>query len=443
MNEKVLYYIWLSRCLPVGSSLAKRLLSDLGDAKKIYDLNQDEYLALGLGKGEIKRLCDKSLEDSEKVLTFCKKNNVGILTFEDPYYPERLKVIEDPPALFYFKGRLKLLDDYPCITMVGTRSCSERGFRHAYEVGFDAASCGAVIVNGLALGIDGACLEGALDAGGYAVGILGCGIDRIYPYGNKRLFEKLEASGLLLSEFQPFTEPLGANFPVRNRVLSGISLATVCFEAPLGSGALITAKHALQQGKRIYAVPGKPYDKTYEGPLDLIKNGANVFTEASDVLTEYSMSFPHRINLNKSRKANADTLDKLVAQYFKKDINPDEPVNRRFGKRLTEKKKQENEKKEFIPVNIPKEVKEPKETNTTANQSESNNAPQGFDPSSLSEPERKIYELLKIKGALTADEITNENLGLEDLLFSLTILEIYGVIEAAPGGKYRLCSHTN
>ena len=108
--------------------------------------------------------------------------------------------------------------------MVGTRSCSERGFRLAYETAFDAASKGAVIVNGLALGIDGACIAGALDANGYAVGILGCGIDRIYPQGNKDLFHRLSASGLILTEFPPFTKPDAKNFPVRNRVLSGLSL---------------------------------------------------------------------------------------------------------------------------------------------------------------------------------------------------------------------------
>ncbi len=434
MNENLLYYIWLSRSITVGSSLAKRLLTVFGDAKKIYDAGEDVLKVAELNKTELKRLCDKNLDEAEKTLDFCKKNNVGILTFNDPYYPERLKVIDNPPAMFYYKGKLKMLDDYPCITMVGTRSCSERGFRHAYEAGYEAASCGAVIVNGLALGIDGACLEGALDAGGYAIGILGCGIDRIYPYGNKKIFERLCNSGLILSEFSPYTEPHGANFPVRNRVLSGISLATVCFEAPIGSGALITAKHALEQGKRIYAVPGKPYDKTYSGPLELIKNGANVFTEANDVLTEYSMSFPHRINLANINEIPYEKLDKLVSVYFKKDVNPDEPVNRRFVKKGMQKKQ---EKKEFVPVDIPK----PNSANEQ-NENSGNESKQSFDPSCLSEPERKIYELLKVKGSLTADEITSENLGLEDLLFSLTLLEIYGVIEAAPGGKYRLTEST-
>jgi len=337
--------------------------------------------------------------------------------------------------MFYYKGRLINFDDYPCITMVGTRSCSERGFRLAYCSGYDAASKGAVIVNGLALGIDGACIAGALDANGYAIGLLGCGIDRVYPLGNKDLFERLCASGLILSEFSPFSEPLGSNFPIRNRVISALSVATVVFEAGEGSGAMITASHALQQGRRIFAVPGKPYDKSYAGPLELIKDGATVFTEADDVLTEYSMNFPHRINLANINTVPKDKLDAYVARYFKKDTDPDAPVNRRYVPKVpTEQNSVQPQQAAYqakpapAPLHKPFE-KHPEEVKAVETQA---------DLSVLSVAEKQIYTFLSENGSLSSDELAQMGLKIDDILSALTLLEIYGLIKAVPGGKYEI-----
>lgn len=440
MDDKILYYIWLSCALKPGSKTPKLLLEHFGDITKVFEAAKEDYEALNLSKPDIFSLCNKNLEAPLRHLKYCKDNNIGILEYDNLSYPERLKIIDNPPPMLYYRGRLNQLDDYPCITMVGTRSCSERGFRLAYETAYDAASKGAVIVNGLALGIDGACIKGALDANGYAIGVLGCGIDRIYPTGNKDLFESLSASGLILTEFPPFTEPRGENFPVRNRVISALSLATVVFEAAEGSGALITAKHALSQGRRIFAVPGKPYDKSYSGPLELIKDGATVFTQADDVLTEYSMSFPHRINLANHNTVPKDKLDSYVARYFKKDTDPDTPVNRRYVQKKTvgkntskidassvEKKKTEN--KESITQSIINERND-KPTVEDSTQNKSNNL------SLLSVTERKIYDLIASNGSMTPDDIASHGIRIEDILSTLTLLEIYNLVKAVPGGKY-------
>ena len=336
--------------------------------------------------------------------------------------------------MFYYKGRLCQLDDYPCITMVGTRSCSEKGFRLAYETAYDAASKGAVIVNGLALGIDGACIKAALDANGYAIGLLGCGIDRVYPYGNKDLFEKLEVSGLILTEFAPFTEPKGQNFPVRNRVISALSLATVVFESAEGSGALITAKHALAQGRRIFAVPGKPYDKNYAGPLELIKDGATVLTEADDVLLEYSMSFPHRINTGNINEVPKDKLNEYVARYFKKDVDPDTPVNRRYSRN---EKMTDNTAVKKTVEKTPTVLKQ-KEVPDNVSKEPTNAKVPSHDLSLLTPVERKIYDLILANGSLTPDEIAGMGIKIDDILSALTLLEIYGLVKAMPGGKYKI-----
>ena len=460
MEEKQLYYIWLSNTFRAGSPVPKLLLTHFKSIEEIYNAEKSDYEALSLSAGDILKLSNKDLSQARNYLKFCKDNNIGLLCFDEPYYPERLKLIDNPPALFYYKGRLKGLDDFPCITMVGTRSCSERGFRLAYETAYDASSKGAVIVNGLALGIDGACIAGALDANGYAVGILGCGIDKIYPSGNQTLFDRLSASGLILTEFSPFTPPEGRNFPIRNRVLSGLSIATCVFEADASkSGAMITAEHAVNQGRRIFAVPGKPYDKSYSGPLELIKNGATVFTEADDILTEYSMSFPHRINIENRNSPSQDKLDKLVAQYFKKGADPDEPVNRRY----VPAQKTASALSETTPAGITVEGKNNKHTEvpTAKKELKTVNAPsfsvtdgqsnampqtQGYgmshDLSTLSVEERKVYDTILNAGTATADEISACGIKIEQVLSILTLLEIYGHIQSLPGGRYKSC-HQN
>ena len=449
MDNKILYYIWLSCSLAAGSKTPKLLFTHFDSISDIYSASKEDYEVLGISKSDIPALCNKNLDLAKRHFEYCKSNNIGLLCYEDSYYPERLKIIENPPPLFYYKGRLNLLDDYPCITMVGTRSCSERGFRLAYSIGYDAASKGAVIVNGLALGIDGACIAGALDANGYAVGLLGCGIDRIYPYGNKDLFERLCASGLILTEFAPFTEPAGRNFPVRNRVMSALSVATAVFEAADGSGAMITAKHACEQGRRLFAVPGKPYDKTYAGPLELIKDGATVFTEADDILSEYAMSFPHRINLANINTPPKDKLDSLVARYFKKDTDPDAPVNRRYVKPSSAKGETNEDSgrpyadKETIEKAVKKvgTVLNQKKVLDSVSQEfektpQEENMSSSHDLSLLSVTERQIYDIIRNSDGISPDEIAEHGIKIDDILSALTLLEIYGLAKAMPGGKY-------
>lgn len=456
MNEKTLYYLWLSSTIRPGSKTPKILLEHFGAIEKVFEADKEMYKKLDIPSGEIQALCAKNLDNAKRYYEYCVQKNVNILVYESAFYPERLKIIDNPPPLLYFLGTLAYLDDNACITMVGTRSCSERGFRLAYEVAFETAKKGAVIVNGLALGIDGACIAGALDAGGYAVGVLGCGIDRIYPYGNKDLFERLESGGLIMTEFPPFSKPNGANFPIRNRVISALSVATVVFEADSSSGALITARHATSQGRRIFAVPAKPYDKNYSGALELIKDGASVFTQADDVLSEYSMSFPHRINLEERFVIPKDKEDFYVSKYFKKDVNPDCPVNRRFtpnnksdkpkenGKKVKEHRncEEEIEKSQFSPTvflqgkTAQEDINSKKESQVISERADVSKVEK--DISALSPSEREVYMLLLRYGSLSADEIAEKGLKIDDILSTLTLLEIYELVRAKPGGKYEI-----
>ncbi len=452
MDNRILHYMWLSNALYAGSASVKLLFSIFGDIDKIFEAEADDYRKAGISPDEVRRLSNKDLTLVETQYNYCVRERIGFLCYDDPYYPERLKIINNPPCMFYYRGRLNLIDDYPCFAFVGTRKCSVDGFRLAYKTAYTAASRGAVIVNGLADGIDGACIAAALDANEYAIGILGCGIDRIYPEKNRELFYRLSASGLILTEFPPFTEPKGSNFPVRNRVISGLCLATAIFEANADrSGAMITARHALEQGRGLFAVPGNPEDSRYSGALELIKDGAGILTEADDILSEYALMFPHRINMRHVPSIPEEHLKKHIENCFDK---PD-------GKKSAEKTVKDTSKK------TAKRTLETPDNKTTFNKEpvkvSDKNTPGGntafvenkpdkadtnlnsrkksapiVDLSLLSVTEKQIADLFAQLKELSADDIAAKGFKIDDVLSSITLLEVYGYIHGVPGGRYRL-----
>ena len=221
---------------------------------------------------------------------------------QDAEYPGRLKNIYDPPCLLYVKGTMPLFDEEVAVAVVGTRKCTPYGIACAEKLSYGLASGGAVVVSGLAKGIDTAALRGALRAGGMAVGVVGNGLDVCYPRENRYLYEDVASAGVLLSEYPPGTEPAASHFPVRNRILSGLSLATLVVEAPERSGALITAETALEQGRDVFVVPG-PIDAVNSvGCNRLLQQGAGVAIDAWDILREYQGRFPDKLRGEKARE---------------------------------------------------------------------------------------------------------------------------------------------
>ncbi len=188
------------------------------------------------------------------------------------------------------------------MAVVGTRGCTPYGVACAERLGYGLASAGAVVVSGLARGIDAAASRGALLAGGIAVGVAGCGLDVYYPAENRGLYEDIAAAGALLSEYPPGARPDGRHFPVRNRILSGLSVATLVVEAPERSGALITAGTALEQGRDVFAVPGPIDAPASAGCNRLIQEGAGLVTEAWDLLREYAERFPAKLHREEARE---------------------------------------------------------------------------------------------------------------------------------------------
>ena len=223
------------------------------------------------------------------------------MTVQDAAYPHRLRSIYDAPVLLYGKGAMPLFDEEAAVAVVGTRKCSPYGVHAAEELGYQLAKQGALLVSGMADGIDAAAMKGALRAGGFVAAILGGGVDVIYPYANRRLYEDVAATGVLLSEYPPGTPAEAWHFPVRNRIISGLSLAAVVVEAPARSGALITARTAMEQGRDVFAVPGPIDSPLSRGCNELIRDGAGLVMDGWDVLAGYQSRFPHRLHTDKGR----------------------------------------------------------------------------------------------------------------------------------------------
>ena len=240
------YWVWLAECRGVSNQAVLALLRHFGSPEDVFYADTGEILLTeGITREQAKALEDHKLDKADKILADCQQLGLRILTIQDAEYPGRLQNIYDPPCLMYVKGRLPAIDEEAAVAVVGTRDCTPYGVACAEKLGYGLASGGAVVVSGLAKGIDAAASRGALRAGGVTVGVVGNGLDVHYPYESRYLYEDIAAAGALLSEYPPGTEPAGNHFPARNRIISGLSLATLVVEAPERSGALITAETAL------------------------------------------------------------------------------------------------------------------------------------------------------------------------------------------------------
>lgn len=291
------YWIWLSECKGLTNRSRALLLDHFGSPEDAYYADAAEYaLVEGLAKKQLELLADKSTAAADKILGDCQRLGLRVLTMQDADYPARLRNIFEPPCVLYVKGTLPAFDEEVAVAMVGTRACTPYGTSCAEKLAYGLARQGALVVSGAARGIDSAAHRGALRAGGVTVAVLGNGLDVVYPEENASLYRDIAAAGALLSEYPPGTAAEGWHFPIRNRIISGLCLATVVVEAPLErSGALITANTALEQGRDVFAVPGPIDAPMSRGCNRLIADGAGLVSESWDVLREYESRYPHKI----------------------------------------------------------------------------------------------------------------------------------------------------
>ncbi|WP_295745028.1 DNA-processing protein DprA, partial [uncultured Oscillibacter sp.] len=289
------YWIWMAELPGLTNQARLALLRHFGTPENAYYADAGEILLTeGITKKQAEALEEKNLAAAGKILSDCRRLGLRILTFQDAEYPNRLRNIYDPPFLMYVRGHLPPVDEEPVIAVVGTRKCTPYGENCGEKLGYGLARGGAIVVSGLARGVDAAATRGALRGGGVPIGVLGCGLDVVYPPEHRYLYEDVAAAGALLSEYPPGTEPDKSHFPVRNRIMAGLAVGTVVVEAPLHSGALITGNTALEQGRDLFAVPGPIDAPASAGCNRILRDGGIIVTEPRDVLSWYAARFPDK-----------------------------------------------------------------------------------------------------------------------------------------------------
>ena len=435
MDAKLMW-IWLAQSCGQGSRTAIRLLCAFGSPEKVYKADR-KALAKHLGEKEfalLNRLANKDLSDATSILRRCQDMRVQILTPDDSRYPRTLYQLRDAPVVLYAVGTLPDFESNCCCAVVGTRTMSDYGKQMAYDIGRGLGAGGAILVSGLALGVDGMAMAGALSAGGITVGVLGCGIDIVYPPEHKDLMQRVLQSGAVITEYPPGTPPNGYHFPKRNRIINGLCQAVCVVEGDLKSGSLITARHALYQGKDLFAVPGRIGEAGAAGPNALIKNGARAITSPADILKNYEFLYPHTIRMA--------AIDAALAGPHSPDDATDVAVrmnvtakngNKYYGGGLYGGKKPKAPAQKRIPA---KKVVERFAENDTKNTKPNAIPAAHVELDSLGETERKVYEAMIPDVPVVADDIPVKDIGMGELMAALTMLELAGVVECGAGGYY-------
>jgi DNA processing protein len=286
MEKNTLYWIWLVEGCGTFNMDINSILEQFDSIEEIY--NETDYASVtNVKQSTLRKLKDKNLKKAENILKATQDLGADVVTYDDVRYPDALRSIPNPPYVLYMKGEIMNWDRILGIGIVGTRRSTEYGIKATKMIAGDLAACGVTIISGMARGIDTVAAEAALGVGNKTIAVLGCGIDVVYPSENKKLMDKIAENGTIITEYPPKTQPIGNNFPWRNRIISGLSRGVLVAEAPKKSGALITAEYALFQGKDIFAVPGSIFKPESEGANKLLASGAKAVTSAKDILDEY------------------------------------------------------------------------------------------------------------------------------------------------------------
>ncbi len=301
------YWLALKQVPGVGNVLYKRLIETYKHPEVIFDAAESSLLQVeGMSKGVAKEIHGfKVFDGVDQELDRIEKEGAALLTLGDPYYPQLLSAIYDPPPLLYVKGNWKTHWSYP-IAVVGTRKTTPYGRMVTERLCRALAEQSVTIVSGFARGVDGQAHRTAISAGGETLAVLGCGIDVIYPPEHKKLFHDVLENGAVFSEFPMGSPPVSHNFPRRNRIISGLSLGCIVVEATDKSGSLITARLALEQGREVFAIPGSIFSAMSSGPHQLISCGAKLVRSVADVLDEIFPQSVSRCKVEESKEAVAE-----------------------------------------------------------------------------------------------------------------------------------------
>ncbi len=404
------YWIWLTQ--RAGLSVLERqlLLERFGTPEGAYFADDGAYRLLeGLSGRALQSLKDKSMDEADKILGDCDRLGIHVTTMQDAVYPERLRCIHQPPMVLYWKGRELSADDEALIAIVGTRKCTPYGERMAAELSMDLTRSGAMVVSGMAEGIDAAAVRAALKAGGPVVSVLGGGMDVVYPWFHRELYEDVAAVGTLMSEYPPGTEHKGTHFPVRNRIISGLSVGVVVVESPRRGGSLLTAGHALDQDREVFAVPGPADAACSVGPNRLIQEGAaKLVMSAEDIICEFADRFPERFA--RSRPMGTDAR----AQRLKPQTAASAPAKRKKAAPQAENSAEPPSGEPGVEYIDWEEHKD-----------------------KLTDDQREILRALE-QGPRVADDIVElTQIPAQRVLAALTLLQVQGMVAEESGRRYR------
>lgn len=396
-----LYWIWMSCGLGAGASCLDLVSYYEWNPQEIYGSSFNEIFSLDvITKRQVEKLKSFSLEDAQKILDAVNENGWKIVTPSSEFYPHNLLSLQDLPLVLYVDGDETVLTNELSVSVVGARKASDYGKSVARALSSALSEKGFTIVSGGALGIDSAAHQGALDEKGKTICVLGCGLGTNYLMDNKPLRDEIVRNGALVTEFPPFTPASRRTFPLRNRIISGMTLGTIVVEAGERSGSLITARCALEQGRDVFAVPGDLVSSSFLGTNNLIRNGATPVFSPNDILESYYFRYHN--------------------EFKDKERFADDEIIKRAQKYLTNQEIQKPEikgqpKVVSVAENVKKDV-----------------------PDYLTDNAKKVYDFIGNE-PIHVDEIINKcGLTTEKTLSAITELEIYGLVTQLSGRRYKI-----
>jgi len=386
MIKNELYWLWLTTLDGITSFDITALMECFDSAEAIYDANNFDGV-LGIKPSIKSKLMNKSLKKAEQTLKKVEEIGAEVIAYDSLNYPDALRYIDNPPYVLYLRGEILNWDRLLMIGVVGTREATEYGIAATKRICTGLAENGVTIVSGMARGIDSMAARAALDSGGKTVAVLGCGIDMAYPAENAPLMKEIMENGAVISEYPPGTAISKFRFPERNRIISGLSKGILVTEAPKKSGALITAHHAIENGRDLFAVPGSIFKASSEGTNALLTSCAKAVSSAYDILNEYQYELEH-LKIERSEK-------KQIRAIFA-DKKP-QKVNNEMRLSIDDKKYQ-----------------------------------------SLSDKEKTVVALLLEKNMHIDDIKRQSGIDISELNRILSMMELSGYINKLPGNNYKL-----
>lgn len=393
------YWLWLTTRKGLGAAGALTVIDHFITPERAYYGEREDYDALPLPPLVRQSLLDKSMDGANKILGDCDRLGVRVMTFQDAGYPQRLRQIGVPPVVLYIRGKTFRFDEEPAIAVVGMRKSTQAGRARAERFGMELAANGALVVSGIAEGIDCCAVRGALKGGGPAVSVLAGGVDVPFPWENRYLFEDVAAAGALISEYPPGTPHKGSHFNPRNRILSGLCVGVLAVECEPTGGTMLTVDHALEQGREVYAVPVGLDENCARGTNRLIRERkAKLVERGEDILEDFVELFPAKL-------AALAPLSRSVAEARLSPPAEDKPAP------------ETPKKAESAPSG--REV-----------------VPRDQQKSRFTDDELAILAAAA-KTALTADELVEKTqIPAKRVLSALTMLQVQGAVEERPGRRF-------